>query len=60
MNWKHDWSFAFYLAAEKTEIRQEEESLVFDVSDMINGIRGAMGLFIGWSIYYLIQDLINI
>lgn len=59
VTWKHDWSSAFYLAAEKTEVRQEEEFWVFDLSDTINGIGGAMGLFLGWSILYLIHQLVK-
>ena len=31
----------------------EEEILVFDGDDLINGIGGALGLFLGWSILYL-------
>ena len=48
VTWKHDWSSAFYLAAEKTEVRQEEEFWVFDLSDTINGIGGAMGQLVKW------------
>ena len=58
--WKHDWSSAFYLAPSKTEFRQEKEFLVFDKSDTINGIGGAMGLFLGWSVLYLIHQLSSI
>ena len=57
VTWKHDWSSAFYLAPSKTEFRQDKEFLVFDKSDTINGIGGAMGLFLGWSVLYLIHQL---
>ena len=56
VTWKRDWSSAFYLAARKTEVRKEEEFWVFDISDTINGIGGAMGLFLGWSVLYLIHQ----
>ena len=59
VTWKHDWSSVFYLAAEKTEVRQEEEFWVFDLSDTINGIGGAMGLFLGWSLLNLIHQLVR-
>ena len=59
VTWKHDWSSAFYLGAERTEIRKEEEFWVFDVSDTLNGIGGAMGLFLGWSVLHLITELAN-
>ena len=57
VTWKHAWSSAFYLAAEKTMVRTEEEFLVFDWSDTVNGIGGAMGLFLGWSVLCMIQQL---
>ena len=31
----------------------QEELLVFDFEDLINGIGGALGLFLGWSILYI-------
>ena len=53
--WKRDLASAFYLIAESSVQRVEEEYLVFDMSDAMNGIGGAMGLFLGWSILYLMQ-----
>ena len=54
-NWKRDWTSAFYLTAEDTSVKKEEEFWVFDLSDSINGIGGAMGLFLGWSLLFLFQ-----
>ena len=31
----------------------QEELLVFDFEDLINGLGGALGLFLGWSILYI-------
>ena len=42
--------------AEKTSVEEQEELLVFDIEDLINGIGGALGLFLGWSILYLGKD----
>ena len=53
--WKHEWASAFYLIAESSVQQVEQEYLVFDLSDAMNGIGGAMGLFLGWSILYLMQ-----
>ena len=39
--------------AEKTSVEGQEELLVFDFEDLINGIGGALGLFLGWSIFFL-------
>ena len=39
--------------AEETSVEGQEELLVFDSEDLINGIGGALGLFLGWSILYL-------
>ena len=39
--------------AEKTSVEEQEELLVFDIEDLINGIGGALGLFLGWSILYI-------
>ena len=45
------------LRAEMTEVRREEEFWVFDASDTLNGIGGALGLFLGWSVLYLMNQL---
>ena len=60
VDWKHDWSSAFYLAAETSLLRREEEYLVFDMSDTVNGIGGAMGLFLGWSLLFLVRQLASV
>ena len=39
--------------AEKTAVEGQEELLMFDILDLINGIGGALGLFLGWSILQL-------
>ena len=39
--------------AEKTSVEGQEELLIFDWEDLINGLGGALGLFLGWSILYL-------
>jgi hypothetical protein len=54
--WKRDWSSAFYLQAETTFVKQDIEFWVFDMSDCINGIGGALGLFLGWSLLCLLQN----
>ena len=53
ITWSADFSSAFFLMAEKTSVEGQEELLVFDFEDLINGIGGALGLFLGWSILYL-------
>ena len=55
-----NYSSAFYLMAEKTSVEGQEELLVFDFEDLINGIGGALGLFLGWSILYLATEIYNI
>ena len=59
VTWKHSWSSAFYLTAEATMLRKEDEYLIFDKSDTINGIGGAMGLFLGWSVLFLLQKCVS-
>ena len=53
VNWEHSWSSSFYLVPEKTMVKIEEEFRIFDLSDTINGIGGALGLFLGWSVLHL-------
>ena len=53
ITWDVDYSSAFFLMAEKTSVEGQEELLVFDFEDLINGIGGALGLFLGWSILQL-------
>ena len=37
----------------------QEELQVFDKEDLVNGIGGALGLFLGWSILYIGNILIS-
>ena len=53
ITWDVDYSSAFFLMAEKTSVEGQEELLVFDFEDLINGLGGALGLFLGWSILYI-------
>ena len=34
----------------------EEEMLVFGFEDLVNGIGGALGLFLGWSILSVVSE----
>jgi hypothetical protein len=52
--WKRSWSSAFYITAETMLLRKKDEYWTFDMSDTINGIGGAMGLFLGWSVLFLL------
>ena len=53
INWNVNHSSAFFLMAEKTSVEGQEELLVFDFEDLVNGVGGALGLFLGWSLLYL-------
>ena len=55
--WSHNWSSSFFLTADRTNIFQEEEFLVFDKEDLFNGIGGALGLYLGWSLLHLVNVL---
>ena len=39
--------------AEKTAVEGQQEQLEFGSEDLINGLGGALGLFLGWSILYI-------
>ena len=56
ITWRVSWSSAFFLSAEKTRIRLEEELEVFGIADVVNGLGGALGLFLGWSILYIVIE----
>ena len=56
IDWKVSSSSAFFLSAEKTRIRLEEELVVFGFDDVVNGIGGALGLFLGWSILHIVLE----
>ena len=53
ITWSVNYSSAFFLTAEKTSVEGQEELLVFDWEDLVNGVGGALGLFLGWSILYI-------
>ena len=56
IEWSQPSSSAFFLSAEKTRIRLEEELVVFGFDDVVNGIGGALGLFLGWSILHIVLE----
>ena len=56
LTWKHHWSSSFFLEAERTRVKNEEELLTFDYTDTLNGIGGAMGLFLGWSLLNILSS----
>ena len=56
INWSVNYSSAFFLTAEKTSVEGQEELLVFDWEDLVTGIGGALGLFLGWSLLYISEN----
>ena len=54
--WRTKSSSSFYLSAEKTLIKHEEELLTFDSGDLLNGLGGALGLFLGWSLLHICNE----
>ena len=57
--WKASHSSSFFLSAEKTRIKSEEELLAFDSEDLVNGLGGALGLFLGWSLLYISNQFVT-
>ena len=53
VDWKTSSSSAFYLSAEKSLVKTEEELLAFGFEDLVNGLGGALGLFLGWSLLHI-------
>ena len=37
-------------------MKTEEEMLAFDLDDLINGLGGALGLFLGWSLLHILNQ----
>ena len=37
-------------------MKTEEEMLAFDTDDLINGVGGALGLFLGWSLLHIFNQ----
>ena len=54
--WRTKSSSSFYLFAEKTLVKHEEELLTFDSGDLLNGLGGALGLFLGWSLLHICNE----
>ena len=40
-------------------MKTEEELLAFDFEDLVNGLGGALGLFLGWSLLYMFNQFIH-
>ena len=41
-------------------MKTEEELLAFDFEDLVNGLGGALGLFLGWSLLYMFNQFLHI
>ena len=37
-------------------MKVEEELLAFDTEDLVNGLGGALGLFLGWSLLHILKQ----
>ena len=48
------------MSAEKTLVKTELELLAFDFEDLVNGLGGALGLFLGWSILHILIQCFQI
>lgn len=55
IDWKSLSSSVFFLFPDKTLVRIEEELLTFDFEDLVNGLGGALGLFLGWSLLHILN-----
>ena len=53
INWKTLSSSSFFLYADKTLVKTQRELLSFDLDDLVNGLGGALGLFLGWSLLHI-------
>ena len=41
-------------------MKTEEELLAFDFEDLVNGLGGALGLFLGWSLLYMFNQFVQV
>ena len=41
-------------------MKTEEELLAFDFEDLVNGLGGALGLFLGWSLLYMFNQFVKV
>ena len=60
ITWKHNFSSSFYIRARRSAFKKEEEFWVFQLSDAINGIGGALGLCLGWSGAFVVKQFIDV
>ena len=56
VTWRRNWSAAFFLEAKRTAFDVVDEYWAFDISDTLNGIGGVLGLFLGWSVYWILYE----
>ena len=40
-------------------MKTEEELLAFDFEDLVKGLGGALGLFLGWSLLYMFNQFVH-
>ena len=48
----------FLHVCKKTLVKYEEEILAFDFGDLVNGLGGALGLFLGWSLLHIFNQIL--
>ena len=56
VTWRRTWASAFYLDVEFTAFEIVEEHWAYDINDTVNGIGGVLGLFLGWSLYFILSE----
>ena len=40
-------------------LKKEEDVLAFDSEDLVNGLGGALGLFLGWSLLHIFNQFFH-
>ena len=40
-------------------LKKEEDVLAFDSEDLVNGLGGALGLFLGWSLLHIFNQFVH-
>lgn len=56
-NWGRNWSAAFFLDVKTSSFVDQTEFEAYDIFELISGLGGLMGIFLGWSFLFLIVQI---
>ena len=56
-DWGRNWSAGFFLDVKTSSYTHQTEFYAYDIWELISGLGGLMGIFLGWSFLFVIVQI---